>query len=117
MGSFLTSNGEQALIVAGGYNGVDLLASTELFSNGRWTTGGNLPRELYGLKAGQLNQQMVVTGGEDDGGNLRDEVLLFNPATDTWSQIGKLKTGRGIHAVAEVNLRALVALQKCQENL
>ena len=33
----------QALIVAGGYNG-DILSSTEIFTNGMWTPGGNLPR-------------------------------------------------------------------------
>ena len=58
--SFLTSNGEQvkmssscpilfllyfkqALLVAGGFND-GRLASTETYSNGRWTPGGNLPR-------------------------------------------------------------------------
>ena len=42
---------KQALLVAGGYNDDDYdydydydLSSTELFSNGKWTTGGNLPR-------------------------------------------------------------------------
>ena len=61
--SFLSSNGEQvristscsiifllyfkqAFLVAGGYNG-DLLASTEIFADGSWTTGGNLPRWKY----------------------------------------------------------------------
>ena len=34
---------KQALIVAGGYNG-NLLSSTEIFTNGIWTPGGNLPR-------------------------------------------------------------------------
>ena len=32
-------------------------------------------RNMVGLRAGHLKQQVVVTGGEDDGGNYRYEVL------------------------------------------
>jgi len=105
--SFLTDNGEQALLVAGGFNGIDYLSSTELFSNGRWTTGGNLPRPLVSLKAGFFKQQLVVTGGQVDVGNYRDEVLLFSPSTNAWTKIGKLQNGRTTHAIAEVNLHAV----------
>jgi len=105
--SFLTDNGEQALLVAGGWNHDGELSSTELFSNGRWTTGGNLPRALWGLKAGFFNQLLVVSGGRDDEYNYRDEVLLFSPSTNAWTEIGKLKMGRAAHAIAEVNLRAV----------
>ena len=58
--SFLTSSGEQvkistscpilfllcfkqALLVAGGYNSAKL-TSTEIFTDGKWSAGGNLPR-------------------------------------------------------------------------
>ena len=37
---------KQVLLVAGGINS-GWLASTETFSNGRWTPGGNLPRWKY----------------------------------------------------------------------
>ena len=33
------------------------------------------PRDMVGLRAAHLNQQVVVTGGEDGGGNYRYEVL------------------------------------------
>jgi len=105
--SFLTDNGEQALLVAGGWNHDGELSSTELFSNGRWTTGGNLPRALWGLKAGFFNQLLVVSGGRDDEYNYRDEVLLFSPSTNAWTEIGKLEIGRAAHAIAEVNLGAV----------
>ena len=32
-------------------------------------------RAMWGLKAAHLNQQVVVTGGQDDERNNRDEVL------------------------------------------
>jgi len=104
--SFLTSNGEQALIVAGGWNGGGYLSSTELFSNGRWKTGGNLPRALMGLRAAHLNQQVVVTGGLD-GSNNRDEVLQYNVEAGRWTQIGTLQRRRFEHAITEANLGAV----------
>ena len=35
----------------------------------------NFSRALQGLRAALLNQQVIVTGGWDDGYNNRDEVL------------------------------------------
>jgi len=99
------SNGEQVLLVAGGINS-GWLASTETFSNGRWTPGGNLPRAMYYLRAAHLNQQVVVTGGQD-GRNSRDEVLQYNVEAGTWTQIGTLHRSRSSHAIAEVNLDAV----------
>jgi len=102
--SFFT-NGEQALLVAGGVKG-DPLATTELFfpSNGKWRTGGNLPRAMVVLRAAHLNQQVVFTGGFDDERNMRDEVLQYNPSNNTWSQIGSLKKKRAAHAITKVYL-------------
>jgi hypothetical protein len=105
----LISNGERVLLVAGGSdNNNDELASTEIFSNGRWRRVGNLPRALSGLRAAHLNQQVVFIGGQDDDNNIRDEVLQYNPSTKTWRQkTGSLKNGRRDHAVTIVNLDAL----------
>jgi hypothetical protein len=106
--SFLTSNGEQALLVAGGWGyGGGYLSSTVFFSNGKWKTGGSLPRALMGLRAANLNQQVVVTGGNNDGKNIRDEVLQYNVEAGRWTQIGKLKRRRVEHAVTEANLGAV----------
>lgn len=109
--SFLTNSGKKALLVAGGYNG-EQLSTTEIYlpSTNEWTTGGNLPRVMYGLRAGHLNQQAVVTGGREDRGTneyTRDEVLQFNVEAGAWTKIGSLQKGRYSHAIAEVNLAAL----------
>merc|ERR1712032_23595 len=112
--SFLTDQGEEAILVAGGmvkgWNGEvgTPISSTELFlpSTNRWTKVGSLPRGLSGPRAAQLNQRMVVTGGWD-GNRTRDEVLQYNLGTGTWSQIGKMKEGRLGHAIVEVNLQQL----------
>jgi len=108
-------NSEKALLVVGGHKrmGSGLSATTELFSNGKWTTGGNLPRGLGLLRAAHLNQQMVVTGGYDGSkdGIHRDEVLQYNPSNNTWSQIGTLTEGRANHAIAEVNFAAVGCIE------
>jgi len=100
--SFFT-NGEQALLVAGGFNRA-YLESTEIYSNGVWRTGENLPRALSAPRAAHLNQQVVVTGGVDDERNPSDEVFQYNPSTSTWSKIGSLKKKRAGHDITEVYL-------------
>ena len=79
------------------------------------------PRKLEDLRAARLNGEVVVTGGGDNEGNVRDEVLFemilliifllqvyqYNPAEDEWTQIGKMKRGRWAHAIVEANLRAV----------
>ena len=80
-------------------------------------------RELSGLRAAHLNQRVVVTGGMDDGFNIRDEVLcgilylivltLFSFQVleyngSTWSEKKeKMTMGHRSHAIIEVNLPAL----------
>jgi len=64
-----------------------------------------LPRRLAGHRAVNLNQQVIVTGGKDNARNYRDEVLLFNEESRTWSGMNAtLELGRYKHAVVEVNL-------------
>merc|ERR1719278_2251527 len=57
------------------------------------------------LRAAHLNQQVVVTGGEDDERNSRDEVLQYNIETGTWTQMDKkMRIPRMHHAIVEANL-------------
>jgi len=106
--TFVSSAGEEGLLVAGGSEGTnkdDGLSSTEVYlpSKGRWTSGGTLPRRLFGLAAAHLNQQVVVIGGDDVEGNRRDEVLEYNGLT--WSERKeRLEKGRANHAIVEANL-------------
>jgi len=102
------TNSEQVLLVAGGLRGRGPIASTEIYSNGVWRTGANLPRALLALKAAHLNQQVVITGGLDDGHNYSGEVVQYNVETDSWTQMTeKMKVPRRDHAVVEANLALL----------
>jgi len=106
--TFTSSNGEEGLLVAGGYNDdlVGSLSSTELYlpSKKRWTRGGDLPRAMNSLRAVRLLEHVVVTGGRDDGRNSRNEVLQYEEITGVWSEIGKMKKARSYHAVVDVSL-------------
>ena len=74
-------------------------------------------RGMFGLRAARL-KQVVVSGGVDDGGNVREEVsvnfinhagpvyvqvLQYDGTAGTWSETGKMETARGGHAVVEVD--------------
>jgi len=110
--TFISSNGEEGLLVAGGLdaggkNAVHL-ASTEIYlpSTGRWTSGGNLPRALIILRAAHLNQRVVVTGGTVDRSKGRNEVLEYDGST--WSEKKEtMQTGRWLHAIVAANLPSL----------
>ena len=77
---------------------------------------------MYGLRAVRSLKQVVVTGGVDDGGNVREEVsvnfinhagpvyvqvLQYDGTAGTWSEIGRMQKARYCHAVVEVDIGAL----------
>lgn len=105
--NFVSSQGEQGLLVAGGNTYPNTESSTEIYlpSSNQWRRGGSLPRALTYPKAALLNQHVVLTGGARGG--YRDEVLQYNLSTDTWEEIGKMKMARSLHAVVEVNSGAI----------
>ena len=39
------------------------------------------------------------TGGGDENSNYLDEVLQYDPAEETWTEAGKMKTPRKDHSV------------------
>merc|ERR550534_1937344 len=80
--TFTSSNGEEGLLVVGGSN-PGYLSSTELYlpSKKQWTREGDLPRAMWYLRAAQLLERVVVTGGN------RDEVLQYEETARAWSEI------------------------------
>jgi hypothetical protein len=113
----------QRLIVSGGWNGY-LLASTQVLDTqdlytsyntegaGGWREVDALPSPLWGLRGATIAGAFHVTGGwvaqtGDEGGSWvdTDEILAWDPVTETWSVAGVMSTTRvEAHAVAEVPL-------------
>ena len=58
-------------MVAGGFDGIRNLDSTEIFTDGgsAWTTVGNLPKARNGLRATNVNNVIYVLGKYGDWSN------------------------------------------------
>jgi hypothetical protein len=98
----------QMLIVTGG---MDLsstdLASTEVMAHpaGSWREAGPLPSARVGLRGASLASVFHVSGG-----SFLDEILAWDPVSETWSLAGHLATARDFHGITEVPLAAMEGL-------
>ena len=71
-------------------------ADTPLFW--RKVEGGELPSPRLGLRATVVGDVLYVTGGKLGYNNLLTSVLSWNPAGETWQEVGNLAVGRFYHA-------------------
>ena len=62
--------------------------------------GGELPSPRYGLRATVVGDVLYVTSGDD--GNYLTSVLSWNPAGETWQEVGNLAVARDYHAAVAV---------------
>ena len=68
----------------------------------REVEGGELPSPRLGLRATVVGEVLYVTGGRDVDGNHFTSVLSWNPASETWQQVGDLALERESHAAVAV---------------
>ena len=47
----------------------------------------------------QTELEIICTGGVDGSWNYLDEILRYDPASDTWTAAGRMKTPRYYHSV------------------
>ena len=73
---------------------------------GSWKEAGLLPAARSGLKGVSLGQNFFVTGGETSNSLswYKDEILFWDPITESWTEAGHLLFERSNHGVAEVSL-------------
>ena len=67
----------------------------------REVEGGELPSPRWGLRATVVGDIIYVTGGYD-ADNYLTSVLSWNPAGETWQEVGDLAVGRRRHAAVAV---------------
>ena len=101
------------LIVAGGYH-VDPLASTEVFdyslgTGGSWREAGPLPSPRTGVRGASLQGVLHVSGGYDDNDDneFLDEIVAWDPVTETWAVVGQMQEARHYHGVTPVDLQTV----------
>jgi hypothetical protein len=92
----------RVLVVGGSQRNLDL-SSAELYDprTGTWTSAGSLPTPCLGHTATLLQngKVLVVGGSQADGFHLgsSSNAELYDPLTNTWSQISSMHTPRSFH--------------------
>ena len=103
-------------MVAGGAEST-ILDSTEVYQDNEWrTVSGKLPRAMYDMKAATINERILLFGiyyfmsemffiFQTLGGSYSysNNILEYNPGTETWQEIGTSKEARWNHAVSIVS--------------
>jgi len=115
--TFHNEDGELVYIVSGGRNDVEFLQSTEFYKFGQaaWALAGDLPSVRAGLRGGNLNNNVFMTGGTNSDGTL-DEILMLNKKTLMWQYMNQMKEKRHAHAVSTVKLEDFEPFCQLNEN-
>ena len=100
------------LIVTGGQDGqYQDLSSTEVTDytsgSGGWREVGQLPSPRYGLRGASVARVFHVTGGDSASG-WKDDILSWDPFSETWEVAGHLIAATSAHAVTEVPTAAVI---------
>src|SRR6266403_1135551 len=94
----LLSNG--LVLVAAGFDGVNALASAELYDpdSGMWSITDSL-NAARGAHAASLlpNGMVLVAAGDDSSGQPSVSAELYDPSGGMWSKTGSLNTAREEH--------------------
>ena len=87
---------EPRLIVAGGPKNVAKTSEIFSFATGKWEKGPNLPRAFeYGGYVSDGEHSLVLIGGQDDNGDLREDIMEYNPQTNQFEFLnGTIETRR-----------------------
>jgi len=98
------------LLVTGGYDGQQVLDSTERLNYSteepHWRVVGPLPAPRHGLRTAYISGMLHVTGGKLDTSEA-GEVLVWDPVAEDWAMVGGLQVNRQAHAVLEVPIVAV----------
>ena len=104
------------LLVSGGWGGDQFQPSTEVMAHpeGSWREAGPLPSVRYGAVGASLAGVFHISGGWHLEHYL-DEILAWDPVTETWSMVGHLTTARRYHGATEVDLDNVAGLCTAME--
>jgi len=114
-GSYLTEDGSQVFLVAGGMDSEcylcgeeGFLSSTEMLlsSSSSWVLTNPLPRAVFTLRGVTSGGRLYMTGGwtsfsQDE---CSDEVLAWDIEAEEWVEIGRTKQARCMHAVTTIQM-------------
>ena len=106
------------VVEGGGWDGSEMLSSTEIYVNSAWSSAASLPSPRSFISSATVNNSVFVfglyiyfklnlisifyffIGGYDP--SQHDDILHYNPVTDSWTQPGEMSTPRAFHAITVV---------------
>jgi len=108
-GVYGQADGQQMLLATGGQDDYKYILSTEVavYSAGSplvWieVEGGELPTPRIDLRVTVVNNVLYITGGSGEDKRLTS-VLSWDPAGQTWQEVGNLTVARDQHAAVAVS--------------
>jgi N-acetylneuraminic acid mutarotase len=68
-----------------------------------WTTKASMPAARWAASAGEINNELYIVGGLDDGFSHVATVHSYNPATNTWTSKAPMPTARAWTSAEPIN--------------
>jgi len=105
---FLDDNGNTNLLVTGGTEydtGNSRTETTEIYSpvTKKWSYAASLPSARRVARAATWNNLVYLLGGTGNGyANYFDDILRYDQASDSWTNVGKMTSVRGYHVVTTI---------------
>ena len=109
MGHAAAVVGGKIYVMGGAYGAQTSTATVDEFdpATGTWATKAPMPNDRVFHCAGAVDGKIYVVGGCRSGWNVNDadvtDVDVYDPATDTWTKKGKMRSPRAMAAAAVVN--------------
>ena len=102
----------QTILVSGGLMNNVHLSSTELLleTGSAWVTARDLPSPRASLRGANIDNKILMTGGEDNFSNTLNEILEFDPLTGQWKLVDRMIQARAYQAVSVVNFESELCL-------
>jgi len=99
------------LYVAGGGNGVNALATLEVYdpATNTWTTKAPMHTIRYGMGAAVINGKLFVVGGDFAAAQKQATLEVYDPAIDTWTTKASMPTARSNPGVVAIDGKLYVA--------
>ncbi|MDX6690373.1 MAG: hypothetical protein QOG15_1830 [Solirubrobacteraceae bacterium] len=90
------------VVVVGGKDSSDLVASTMVYDGKRWRQGAPIPTPREHLGAASDGRYIYAVGGRSEGKNL-NTVERYDPRSNTWEELAPMRTRRNGVGVAIVS--------------
>ena len=80
----------------------------EFQSQSGWREVGGLPSPRMGLRGATVDGMFLVSGGgEDQHTHYTNDIVAFDPVSESWASSGHMVATRKWHAVAEIGLSSI----------